>query len=343
MQKKLIALAVAGLISNGAFAADNSVTVYGSFDAGLRNLSDANAAGQSLTSMDSSGTFHSNRLGFKGVEGLGNGQNAHFDLESGFTSGSGTLAGNLWGRTASVGLGGSWGSLDLGRQYTTMFQVASAYDPFNYKYTGIIPVSALDGSRRDNDVQYTGTFGAVTARLEHALGQVPGSTAAGSTTEGGLSFDNGPLSLGTAYATGKDASNRLTTNYWTVGGAYKTGPLRVALGYGNKKADQLGGTSGETKNWWLGGSYAMTPAAALTVAYYDTKTSNVVVATTNPLGIEGQTKLFVLGGTYSMSKRTTLYAGVDHHNLEGSSVLGYGTAQTQGSQTGVSVGIDHSF
>jgi len=311
MQKKLIALAVAGLISSGAFAADNSVTVYGSFDAGLRNLSDANAAGQSLTSMDSSGTFHSNRLGFKGVEGLGNGQNAHFDLESGFTSGSGTLAGNLWGRTASVGLGGSWGSLDLGRQYTTMFQVASAYDPFNYKYTGIIPVSALDGSRRDNDVQYTGTFGA--------------------------------LSLGTAYATGKDASNTLTTNYWTVGGAYKTGPLRVALGYGNKKADQLGGTSGETKNWWLGGSYAMTPAAALTVAYYDTKTSNVVVATTNPLGIEGQTKLFVLGGTYSMSKRTTLYAGVDHHNLEGSSVLGYGTAQTQGSQTGVSVGIDHSF
>ncbi len=339
MQKKLIVLAVAGLVSSGAFAADN-VTLYGSFDAGLRNLSNSNGAGQSLTTMASNGTFNSNRLGFTGKEDLGNGLNAHFDLETGFNSGTGATdtnnVGNFWNRTASLGLGGSWGSLDLGNQYTAIFHTVAAYDPFHYKYVGIIPMAGLDGARRNNDIQYTGNFGAVTARVEHAVGQVPGSTAAGATTEGGLSYAAGGLSLGTAYGTQKDPTGQLTTKNWTVGGAYKTGPFEVAAGYDKKTADKLVGNAGDTKNWWLGGSYSMTQAAALVVGYYDTKTTNV-------LAIDGQQKLSIVGATYALSKRTTFYADIDHKNLDGSLVVGYGGAQTQGNQTGVSVGINHAF
>ena len=333
MQKKLIVLAVAGLVSSGAFAADN-VTLYGSFDAGLRNLSNSTATGQSVTTMASNGTFNSNRLGFTGKEDLGNGQNAHFTLETGFNSGTGaTDNGNFWNRTASLGLGGSWGSLDLGNQYTAIFHTIAAYDPFHYKYVGIDPLAGQGdgvGPRLNNDIQYTGSFGAVTARVEHAVGQVPGSTAAGATTEAGLSYAADGLSLGAGFGTKKDTMAVNTTKTWTVGGAYKTGPFELTLGYDNQKADL---TSAEKKNWWLGGSYAMTPAAALTVAYFNIKTTSNVAP-------DGQNKLFMFGGTYSMSKMTQLYADIDHRNLGGSAMALYAGQSTQ---TGVSVGINHAF
>jgi predicted porin len=113
----------------GAFAgvaqAQTSVTIYGSFDAGIRNQRDIDATGHSRTT----GTYNSNSLGFKGVEDLGGGLNAHFTLESGFNSGTGELnntQNKLFQRSAFVGLGGQWGSLDLGRQYTVAFKTVGA-------------------------------------------------------------------------------------------------------------------------------------------------------------------------------------------------------------------------
>jgi predicted porin len=105
------------------------VTIYGSFDAGIRNQRDIDATGHSRTTMSSTGTYNSNRLGFKGVEDLGGGLNAHFTLESGFNSGTGELnntQNKLFQRSAFVGLGGQWGSLDLGRQYTVAFKTVGA-------------------------------------------------------------------------------------------------------------------------------------------------------------------------------------------------------------------------
>jgi len=360
MQKKLIALAVAGLMSGGAFAA-SSVTVYGNIDMGLRNVTNINAAGDSVLGMGATaggsgangsdngkGDFAANRLGFRGKEDLGNGLDAHFNLELGYLSGNGALdtvapAGSnsvIFQRQANVGLGGDWGSLDLGRNYTAIFKTVAAYDPFHYTFTGAVPLVGLDGLRRDNDIQYTGSFSGVTVRVEHALGQVPGMSGASATTEGGLNYDNGPISVGGAAMTKKDATNQLTTKQWTVGGAFRTGPFEVAAGYDKNTADQPLISSADTKNWWLGGSYHMTPAAALLAGYFDTKTSNVS-------DIDGQSKKFVVGAQYNMSKSTILYADIDHTNLDGSSVIGYlkgGVApQTQSTQNGIMFGIDHWF
>src|SRR3569833_1277636 len=83
MKKTLLALAVIGTFC-GAAQARADVTVYGSIDAGLRNQTNTDAAGDSLLSMGSNGTYRSNRLGFKGTEDLGGGLNAHFVLETGF-------------------------------------------------------------------------------------------------------------------------------------------------------------------------------------------------------------------------------------------------------------------
>lgn len=330
MQKKLIALAVAGLVSGGAFAQSN-VTVYGSFDAGVRNVDTVNAAGDSNLTMSSSGTYNSNRWGFRGSEDMGGGLKARFMLEGDFNSGTGanTL---LFGRSAWVGLEGSFGSLDLGRQYTVIFKTIGAYDPFNYKYTGIIPTAGMDGARRNNDIQWAKSFGGgFTGRAQYALGEVAGDTSKGATGELGLSWANGPLNLGGAWGTQQSAAGLDTTN-WTIGGAYKTAPWRFAAGYALKEADVAGGTSLDTTNWWLGASYAWGGPHEVTLAYYDTDIDAAGAAA------DGGTQLTILGYTYAFSKRTNLYANVDHKSFDGISRIG-----TQDSATGFSIGINHLF
>lgn len=86
MQKKLIALAVAGMAS-GFAAAQTNVTIYGVLDAGYLY-----SAGDPGPGIKGTNTFSGianglltagNRLGFKGEEALGNGLKAVFTLEYG--------------------------------------------------------------------------------------------------------------------------------------------------------------------------------------------------------------------------------------------------------------------
>jgi predicted porin len=361
MKKSLLALAVLGAFA-GVAQAQTSVTIYGSFDAGVRNQRDVDAAGHSRTTMSSNGTYNSNRLGFKGVEDLGGGLNAHFTLESGFNSGTGALnntENRLFQRSAFVGLGGQWGSLDLGRQYTVAFKTVGAYDPFNYKFTGIIPLtgsSVSAGTRVDNDIQYTGTFGPITARAEYALGeQVGGGSNNGHAAVGGT-YANGPLSFGAAYTVRKPnvgttaAPNFQDNKNWTVGGAFTFGPARIAAGYQNEKQDRATGGDAGQKNAWVGGSYDITPALGLTAAYYHTKVDANAFGVGNTTA--GKRGLFIVGATYALSKRTNFYADVDYakykDGLENgtSAITGQSSlraAPGQDSMVGVSVGINHLF
>jgi predicted porin len=368
MKKSLLALAVLGAFA-GVAQAQTSVTIYGSFDAGVRYQDQQDRAGHSRLTMNSAGTYNSNRLGFKGVEDLGGGLNAHFTLENGFLSGSGAQSDTrLFNRSAFVGLGGQWGSLDLGRQYTVAFKTVGAYDPFNYKFTGIIPTSQASiaaGTRFDNDIQYTGTFGPITARAEWALGEQAGSARNGSSQGLGVSYANGPIAVGAAYTlrkptittgTGATATSSNQDNRdWTVGGAYTFGPARIAAGYAREKQDLTSG-SVQQKNAWLGGSYDLTPALGLTAAYYHTKLDNVAGARS------GTRQLLVVGSTYALSKRTNLYADIDYaryrDGLVGAAAanggvtgfaggtsgqLGLGSVAGQSHQLGVSVGVNHLF
>ncbi|MBK4737987.1 porin [Noviherbaspirillum pedocola] len=374
MKKSLLALAVIGTFA-GAAQAQTSVTMYGSFDGGVRYQSNADQSGHSKLSMGSNGTYNSNRLGFKGIEDLGGGLNAHFTLESGFNSGTGALnnsANQLFERSAFVGLGGQWGALDLGRQFTVAYKTVGAYDPFNFKYAGIAPTSQASiaaGTRVNNDIQYTGTFGPVTARAEWALGEQAGSARSGSQQALGVTYANGPISVGGAYtlrkpliapATQTSAAQYDNNRDWTVGGAYTFGPARIALGYAKENQSLLGAGDVTQKNWWVGGSYDITPAMGLTAAYYDTRASGQI----NGLGgASGKRQLLMVGATYQLSKRTNFYADIDYAryqdglrgtqpstgNLNSAFVYG-GSAQMpiaspagQGNQTGVSVGINHVF
>ena len=378
MKKSLVALAIFGAYA-GVAQAQSAVTMYGSFDGGVRQVDNVDALGNNKTSVGSNGTYNSNRLGFKGVEDLGNGMNAHFNLEAGFNTGTGSSSSvastsntaRLFDRTASVGLGGGWGSLDFGRQYSISFRTIGAYDPFNYKYTGIIPLavqaasggtgiigaattaSNFGGYRFDNDIQYAGTFGAITARAEYAPGEVAGSTKARASSAVGLSYAQGPFSAGAAY-TQKQVSPAFSIagpNFddkaWTVGGAFRMDAFRVAVGYNNEKISgaNAAGTAaiGDAKQrlGWVGGSYLITPAFELTAAWYQTRIDSP--AATAAAFTTGKRDMAIVGATYALSKRTSLYGDVDTTKLNGNQVLGFGTSTTRDRTTGLSLGVNHFF
>lgn len=340
MKKSLLALAVLGAFAASAQAQSN-VTIYGSFDGGVRHQTNVLAGGNegSRTTVGSNGTFNNNRIGFKGIEDLGGGLNAHFTLETGFNTGTGALdnANNqLFQRTASVGIGGAWGSLDLGRQYTTAFKTIGAYDPMGYKYTGItdaVPAGLSTGARNNNSIQYTGTFGPVTARLEYSLGEVAGDSSAGSTKAVGATYAAGPLAVGAAYTTFESATG-LDTDHWTIGASYKFGPARVAVGHSDQEADVATGGTTDLKRTWIGASYAITPALEVTGAYYRSRLD---------AGADSDKDNYILSVTYALSKRTNLYAAFDTQKYDGAGLRPATIAAGEDRQRGVSVGINHLF
>ena len=131
MQKKLIALAVAGLASSAALAQSN-VTIYGIVDVAYTHSS----SGSSKTTGIDSGGWSSSRIGFRGTEDLGDGLKAIFTLEYGITpdvnSGIGPASGAAplgSSRQTWVGLQNNSGSIKVGRQNTLGKVYTDKYDP----------------------------------------------------------------------------------------------------------------------------------------------------------------------------------------------------------------------
>lgn len=362
MKKSLLALSILSMFA-GVASAQTSVVIYGSFDGGVRELNNvatsASTTGNRLT-MGSNGTYNSNRLGFRGTEDLGGGNNAHFLLEQGFNSGTGasdTPAGpRAFNRGAFVGLGGGWGALDLGHQYTVVFKTMVAYEPFSYNYPGIVPVIAASGgngpvgaplvnanisnnvSRFSNDVQYTGTFGPITARAEHSFGEVAGSTRTGSADGVAVSYASAPLALGAGYIKRKDGASAAapTFNYdvYTFGGAYTFGPARLTAGY-NKQKQATTTVDTQIKLAWVGLNYDITPLVQLTGAYYRTKATAAAG--------DGKIDMYMVGAKYLLSKRTNFYADIDNKKFNGIYRINAASVNPKDNQLGVSVGINHNF
>ncbi|MFT5643069.1 MAG: putative porin [Janthinobacterium sp.] len=337
MKKTLIALAALSALA-GTVQAQSNVTIYGNVDAGLRNLTNVNAAGDSKLSMSSGGTYNSNRFGFKGAEDLGNGLKAVFQLEGGYNSGTGAGDTALFGRTAKVGISSDYGTVTLGRQYTVSFDTIYAYDPMSYKYTGItLTMAATAGVRDSNIVKYEGKFGAFTVRAGYAAGEQTGGTSNGAKQAVGVNYDNGPISLGAAYTQKKsNLGNGADLKHYTVGGAYRIGPVKLSAGYADQKQGVVptAGTQPDTtdKFAWVGASYQLLPALDLRAAYYQDKN--------NTNNADGKKNLFILSSVYSLSKRTVLYAEIDHNKFDGGLMV---KNNNQSSQNGVSAGVVHYF
>lgn len=334
--------------------APSSISMYGTIDSGIRHVTNTTASGGSTTKLGSNGEYYNNRLGIKGMENLGGGLNMHFHLESGFNTGTGELdnkANRLFNRISSIGIAGSFGSLDFGRQPSVACKAVYAYEPFQYRYVHIIPLAGavagnldgrvsrpfgtVDGPRFSNGAQYFGKFGSFTASAEYIMGEVPGSNRNQAAKAVGLVYNDGTFTVGGAYTRQNPnigtvaASDYREQNQTTFGGGYKIDALRITGGY----LKTTTAITSQAKNIWLGARYDFTPAASLTAGYYRTtlETAQSEIARRN---------LLIVGATYALSPRTSLYADIDQAVLHGLASLPSGS-QTR--QTGISAGISHIF
>ena len=343
-------LAAAALLP-AAVSAQSSVTVYGSIDGGVRYQTNVDAAGSGLLST-TSGNYYPNRLGFRGKEDLGNGLNAHFQLESGFNDKTGALDNTnnvLFNRTAAVGLGGAWGSLDLGRQYTVAFRTEKFLDPFNHNYTSITPLSSgagtslpaaaktaglsassNSGTRFNNDIQYTGTFGGLTVRAEYAPGEVAGDAGKGSARGAAFSYTGRTL-LAAGACIRKQTPAGFTNNMFVAGGGFKLGGMTVKGGMSRERQETAAAGTYQNETRFAGISYQVNRPVEVTAAVYRSDYDSATGA--------GRRDLFLLGATYAFSKRTNLYAEIDANRYGGALVL----ASKQTFQRGVSAGVMHLF
>lgn len=337
--RSLLVCAVLAPLAQQA-CAQSEVKIFGTVDGGVRHLSNADANGNGKTLMSSNGWNSSNKLDFGGKEDLGNGLDAHFLLEMGFNLATGALdntTNTAFQRQSFVGLKGAWGSLDAGRQYTISHDFILDYDPFHFNYTPIIPLTqASSGTRFSNDLKYTGEFGHFKFELENAFGEVAGSNSKGSARGVGLQFYGEDLTLGASYNRRNVlvGSTYRDEDYALAGLAYKLGKLAVSGGYMIDTVDLQGSAPNTvTRNVFGGASYAFTEQVKLTGGFYRTASS-----TDKARGKD----MAVAGLDYMLSRRTKLYAELDHTRFKESVVSTLNPVGVS-HQLGYIVGINHRF
>jgi len=320
MQKKLIALAVAGLLSAPAFAQSN-VTIYGTVDYGYtlqkRNINHDVSSRQGVDS----GISKASRIGFKVVEDLGNGFKVVGVLENGLageTTGVGILNGTA--RQSYAGLAGPFGTVAFGRHYTPQHLFQSAVDPFGANGIGSSYNVLTKDTRLDNLVAYIspnwGGFSFVAAYTNSYQDQesnenhgVAADLQDTRVIAFAPSFATGGLFVGANYHQakfnepgGSDTAEHLRVLEGYV--SYDFGPVKVGGLYGQRVTKDVSNVDDiKVSQWLVGVTYRITASDALLTSY------NHRTVKTGDLGLD-KLKLgqFALGYEHNLSKRTALYA-----------------------------------
>ncbi|MDR7332157.1 porin [Roseateles asaccharophilus] len=365
MMKKTLALTALALAA-GATQAQTNVTIYGILDAAVEHLSGVGANSDSIKRMPGlTGGISPSRLGFRGTEDLGDGLKAVFTLEQGLGVDSGTLnqGGRAWGRQVFVGLQGAWGTVSFGRQYSMLFWSQLDADILGPAMFGSGSLdSYLPNSRVDNSIAYRGTFSGVTLGATYSFGRdavnagpsPSGTNCAGEAADSKAckqwsllaKYDTPTWGVSAAVDeirgnTGAFAgltSSAMADRRSTVAGWVKLGTVKLGAGVIDRK-NEASATTPKSQLWYLGASYPVTPAFTLDgqVFKLDFK------------GSANQATLVAVRGVYSLSKRTAVYATAGHVGNDGTLALGVSNAAAGngpaagGSQTGLGLGVRHSF
>ncbi|MBI1907025.1 MAG: porin [Rhodocyclales bacterium] len=339
MQKKLIALAVAGLVSAPVMAQSN-VTVYGIVDAYVGY----GKQGDNKKLVVNGGGLSGSRLGFKGTEDLGNGLKAVFTLEYSLNNdvNEGVGTGGLRARQQFVGLQGGFGFIGLGRQYSPGFGV--------YKYdssmgTGWSPQSIFSSqsgstitpnspARVSNSINWkSNNMGGLTVNAIYGLGEKNevDERREGDFAAVGVDYDNGPLNVGVIihHINNGAADNK---KEWLLGGGYDFGAVKLLGSYQQKK---IGGLNDKIIQIGVNVPVGTTSAVQANIAKFDADA-----------GSDFDANAFSVSYTHSLSKRTTAYAAytlVD--NKDGANFSSFVASKDAAGDKGhgLGVGIRHVF
>ena len=343
MKKSLIALAV--LAASGAAMAQSSVTLFGIVDTAFSYVDNANAAGDSVYGLSTSGNATS-RLGFRGVEDLGGGLKAGFWLEGEIFGDDGNSKGFNFKRRSTVSLAGGFGEVRLGRELTPGYSKTSSYDLFGQAGIGQFmgwsnwygTSDDANGIRSSNMISYyTPNFSGFTAGLGYGFDEQT-SGKAGRYVGGYVAYENGPLGVAVSYDQRNLAAD-VDRNALTVAGSYNLNVVKLNAIVQQTKDDVPGASDRKVNAYALGASAPVGAGEVkLQYALYDQK------------AIDSKAHQISLGYVHNLSKRTALYGTVAYMKNKDASDLGLAakSLSTGGpgageNQTGVQLGIRHSF
>jgi predicted porin len=356
MKKHIYAIAAMAAIGGGYAQAQSNVTVYGSLDAGVAYVNDL--AGHGATRLDQ-GTMQPDRFGFRGMEELGGGMQALFQLEGGFATDTGASvnASKLFNRTSVVGLSGDFGSVILGNMPDLVFdyagKVSNGFQLTNFYLFHPGNLDTLANTYQyNNALRYTlPTMSGLTVSAMVGLGEQAGDSSKGRNISVGANYLNGPLRLALAYSkqndrvagyagtflgtlglgNGATVFNSLTT--WATGGAYRVGAWRLNALYTQSKAT-LPASSFTQHNTDLGAAWNFARQDTLNLGYSH---STIAGARYNQLSV---------GDAHALSKRTELYVQAAYQRAGGGArvALQNNTGAAGGrTQLVTTAGIHHAF
>ncbi|WP_166884324.1 porin [Massilia sp. CCM 8734] len=350
-----MAAVVSGALASPAMA-QGSITVGGVLDTGFMSVSNIGEGSQSKI-VAGDGIMGMSHVGVRGKEDLGGGVNAVFTLQAGIkpSKGSQTSTGLLFSRNAYVGLDGALGTLTVGRQwgFNDDWMVGSVFMG-GYHAGGVFKLTEFEALSAvyDNTIKYvTPTVGGLQGGAMYGLGEVAGKASAGSMYNLALRYAQGPFYMVASYAH-EEAANASASVYTvsTVGASYSVGAWRARLGYA---ASDIGGPGKFQSIISLPKSKASVVEAGVdyTVSSAFTMSGNVVYRENKTFS--NKTTVLRWLGRYTLSSRTSLIANVAYlSNADGatealvnnsSPLAGLGGAIADQSQTGIALGIIHSF
>lgn len=352
--KALIILALVG----GAAQAQSNVTIYGIADVAMVGES-GGAVGH--VNKETSGAASASRIGFRGVENLGNDLSAFFTLEAGVKMDTGEIdaAGTIFNRQALVGLKTKAGSVALGRQYTPYHTtLASVADPFGTGYAGtsknLFPDSGTN-IRNSNAVTYASpTVSGVDVALSYSMGEQT-TFSAGRQYGGAIGYTQGPLVVRLAYnAKNTDVVGTATTAAVNHDLGHNT---LLAANY-DLKVVKLFAAFEQDKGF---NAHPLANPSAYTVkATPSTDSREFLLGLTAPLGngtlmasvmhLNDKTRFnqdassWGIGYNYALSKMTGLYAAYGHiSNKNGAGYTVANNTESGTGNTGYNLGIRHAF
>ena len=306
MMKKftLSALAlVAAAVAAPAFA-QSSVTMYGRLNTTVESQKVNSGARAWVVNNNAS------RIGFKGVEDMGGGMKASFNLEHGFNSDTGAAASTFWGREAWVQVAGDFGAVRLGRQTPESYFATADYVSMHNHDTGSSEDNLYGGPfLQSNKVAYfTPTMGGLSAVFAVSAGE--GAPGVKRGYDFATNYVAGPLHLGFGYS---DQGNQ---DQWAARALYELGAFTFGGYY--QQVDNGPGTP-KYKNVRLAAMYTM----GASEFHFN-------------IGRATAADQWTLGYNYNLSKRTKIYGYFTDRDTNKN-------ARRSGEYSSLAVGVRHNF
>ncbi|MBN3856327.1 porin [Paraburkholderia sp. Ac-20340] len=362
--KKALCLG-ACLIGAGVAHAQNSVTLYGVVDGGLlyQNKNGGPGAGGPTSHSNflfSSGGNSSNRWGLIGLEDLGGGVKAGFQLEGQFSLGTGAMSpsNTIFGHYANVFLRSSYGQFTAGQQLDPAYYAFGRVDPRELKqafssagfWNFLEGKSTTSGTTvyESNSVSYSYKTDKLYLGALYHFGNQAGSLSQGRAVSVGAAYEDEHLIGEAAFVQKNDTNGERDLRVWSLGGGYKVGPVTLKAAWtdydqpqGNA-ISQFGVTGpSDIRVIQAGANWFVTPAYKLTFAYYWAEDRR---------NTQNATSTFVLSQDYFLSKSTDLYvyAGLMNAKNKANGLTNLMTASLTGGVAGqntvaVGAGISHRF